>query len=985
MNIKYYFMLLFFSIVGAVNAQTIDINGKVTDAKDNLPLPGVNVVTKSGTNGVVTDIDGNFSIKVNPNETLVFSFIGYVKQEILVDKSQTLNISLSEDVNKLAELVVISVGYGTQKRKLITNAISSIGSEAFDDRPITSVAQALQGNAAGVNVVQPSGKPGVALDIRIRGLNSIISGVNPLFVVDGVQTYSLEGISADDIVDIQILKDATATAIYGINGSSGVVLITTKRGKTNKSTLGFSTYQGFSRIVKNIDVLNLDQYKDLMGELSASYVDQANSPRYAGINTNWSDEVFQTGQDRNYELSYAGGTEKFRAYTSLGYQDTKGIVTPSRFSRFSGRLNLDFDATSWLKAHANINLIKTTLANTSDNNSANQGGVILSALTTQPYLPIYADDLAGGAEANGQLPGQFASNPVASLENPVAFQSRQEDTNVKRGLGSLSFDVNLLKHLIWKPAASLDLSSSLYEYFVDSYRSNYGRNNDNPDLATRGIGRQSISQNFNWNVENTLEYLILKDDYEINFLVGNGVQQFKYNQDQVEGIGFPLELRTLDLNQMLDTTYARKIERIKNTVSYFARTTFNYKEKYVVNVVFRASGSSQLAAGHKWGYFPGISGAWIISNEPFLSSSKSISQLKLRAGWGRSGNISGIPEYASFGLASYNYTNPDALELINYTNEDLTWETTTDLNVGIDLTMFDSRVKFTTDVFKRNTHNLLFRLQIEGKEYLYNAGEIQNKGIEFVLNTNNIRGEDFNWNSNFNISFLKNKVVEYGKNRYESYGYQGVNLIEEGQPLGNFFGYDVAQVNPMNGNIEYYDHDGGGFLNAADRIIIGNAMPDFTYGFTNTFSFKGLALDALITGSQGNDIFNASRIDLEGMQNPKNQSIAVLDRWQQEGDITDIPRANDPNAVLASSRFVEDGSYLRLKSVTLSYSFRKLFLGLNAVKIYATGQNLATLTKYSGFDPEVGSNNETTGVARGIDYGTYPQVRTFIAGIKVEF
>lgn len=985
MNNKYYFMLLFLFAASVATAQTIEINGKVIDSKDNLPLPGVNVVTKSGSNGVTTDVDGNYAIKVTPNETLVFSFIGYVKQEIVVTQSQTLNISLSEDANKLAEVVVISVGYGTQKRKLITNAISSIDAAAFDDRPITSVGQALQGNAAGVHVVQPSGKPGVPIDIRIRGLNSIISGVNPLFVIDGVQTYSVEGISADDIVDIQILKDATATAIYGINGSAGVVLITTKRGKSNKSGFGFSTYQGYSRIVRNIEVLNLDQYKDLMGELSSSYVDQANLPQYAGINTNWSDEVFQTGSDKNYELSYSGGSEKFRTYTSLGYQDTKGIVTPSRFSRYSGRLNVDYDATSWLKAHVNINLIKTGLANTSDNNSANQGGVILSALTTQPYLPIYADDLVGGAEANGQLPGQFASNPVASLENPVAFQSRQEDTNVKRGLGNISFDVNLLKRLIWKPAVSVDLSTSQYEYFVDSYRSNYGRNNDNPDIATRGIGRQSISKYLNWNVENTVEYLVLEDDYEINFLLGSGVQQFRYRQDQVEGIGFPLELRTLDLDQMMDTTYARKIDRIKNTVSYFARTTFNYREKYVVNAVFRTSGSSQLAPGHKWGYFPGISAAWIISNESFFGNIKSISQLKLRAGWGRSGNISGIPEYASYGLAAYNYANPDALELINYTNEDLTWETTTDINLGFDLTLLDARVKFTTDVFKRNTNNLLFRLQIEGKEYLYNAGEIENKGIEFVLNTNNIRGKDFNWNSNFNISFLKNKVVEYGKNKYEAYGYQSVNLIEEGQPLGNFFGYAVAQVNPLNGNIEYQDLDGGGFLNASDRTIIGNAMPDFTYGFTNSLSYKGFALDALITGSQGNDIFNASRIDLEGMQNPKNQSIAVLDRWQQEGDITTIPRANDPNAVLASDRFVEDGSYVRLKSVTLSYSFRKLFLGLNSLKIYATGQNLATLTNYSGFDPEVGSNNESTGVARGIDYGTYPQVRTFIAGLKVQF
>ncbi len=983
MGTKYYFIILFSFIVSFASAQSIEVNGKVVDSNDKQPLPGVTIVAKSTQDGTVTDLDGTYSIRINPNETLVFSFIGYASQEIIIDKSQTLDISLSQGAKLLEEVVVI--GYGTQKKSLVTNAISSVGSGAFDDRPITSVGQALQGNATGVNVVQSSGKPGGSLDIRIRGLNSIVSGVNPLFVIDGVQTYSADGINTDDIVDIQILKDATATAIYGINGSAGVILITTKRGKANKNVFGFSTYMGISNVVKNIDVLNLDQYKTLMGELSSSYVDQANAPRYAGINTNWSDEVFRTGQDGNYELSYSGGTNKLRAFTSLGYQDTKGIVKPSRFSRYSGRVNLDYDATSWLTVHANVNLIKTKLANTSDNNNANQGGVILSTLTTQPYLPIYADDLIGGAEANGQLPGQFASNPIASLENPVSFQSRQEDTHTNRILGNLGFDVQLIKNLIWKPAVTIDRSNSEYEYFVDSYRSNYGRNNDNPDIATRGIGRYNESKNLNLNLENTLEYLVETGNHELKFLLGSGVQHFNFKQDQLEGIGFALDLRKLDLNQMMDTTYARAIEREKNTVSYFARTTYNFKEKYIINGVFRASGSSQLAKGHKWGYFPGISAAWLISNEEFFGAKETISLLKLRAGWGRTGNISGIPEYASYGLAAYNYSNPDALEQINYTNDDLTWETTTDINIGVDVTMFDYRVKFTSDVFKRNTNNLLFRLKIEGKDYLYNAGEIENKGIEFSLNTQNIRSKDLNWNTNFNISFLKNKVVEFGKNKYESYGYQGVNLIEGGQPLGNFYGYAVAQINPVNGNIEYRDIDGGGFLNASDRTIIGNAMPDFTFGLTNSLTYKGISLDALITGSQGNDIFNASRIDLEGMQDPKNQSAAVLERWQKEGDITNIPRANDPNAVFASDRFVEDGSYVRLKSVTLSYNFQKKFLGINSLKIYATGQNLATLTNYSGFDPEVGSNNESTGVARGIDYGTYPQVRTFIFGIKIQF
>ena len=451
MKLKTYISLLLLLITFIGHAQAIEIKGTVTDSKDKQPLSGANVIVKNSKKGVKTNLDGSYSIKVNANDILVFSNIGFTSKEIKVDNAQVLNITLVEEVNKLEE-IVINVGYGTQKKKNITSAISTVRSEAFDDRPLYNVAQALQGNAAGVNVVQPSGKPGVGLDIRIRGLSSINSGNNPLFVIDGVQTYDSSGISTDDIVDIQVLKDATSTAIYGVNGSAGVVLITTKKGKTNKNTFTFSSYFGTSKIVKNIDILNPTQYKTLMGEISSGYLGYINQPKYAGINTDWSDLIFRNGEDQNYDFSYSGGSEKIKAFASLGYQQTKGIVEPAKFSRLSGRINLDVDATSWLKAHANLNLIHTKLNNTSDNNSTNQCSVILITLTTPSFLPVYADELVGGAVANGQLPGQFAANPVASLENPVSFQSRQEDTDTYRYMGNLSLDITLAKNLIWKPS-----------------------------------------------------------------------------------------------------------------------------------------------------------------------------------------------------------------------------------------------------------------------------------------------------------------------------------------------------------------------------------------------------------------------------------------------------------------------------------------------------------------------------------------------------
>lgn len=988
MKFKNYLGLLFLFIVSVINAQTIEVKGKVSDSKTKSSVPGVNVVVKKSKKGVTTDFDGNYAIKVSANDILVFSSVGYASQEVKIEQSQTLNISLSEESNKLEE-VVINVGYGTQKKKNITNAISTVKSEAFDDRPLFNVGQALQGNAAGVNVIQPSGKPGVGLDIRIRGLSSINSGNNPIFVIDGVQTYDSSGISTDDIVDIQILKDATATAIYGVNGSAGVVIITTKRGKANKNVFNFSTYYGSSKIVKNIDVLNSEQYRTLMGEISSGYVGYIDDPKYAGINTNWRDLVFQTGIDQNYDVSYSGGTDKIKAFASLGYQDTKGIVEPSSFSRISGRINLDVDATSWLKAHVNMNLIHTDLNNTSDNNSANQGGVILSTLTTPAFLPVYAQDLVGGSAAGGQLDGQFAANPVASLENPVAFQSRQEDNKTSRYLANLSLDITLAKNLVWKPSSTVDIYRSVYDYFVDSFRSNYGRGEADTAPDKKGIGREHTARNYNLNVENTLNYTIKSGEHDFTFLVGNSIQRQRYDQLKIEGSGFTPDLRKLDISQMMliNRQASDTIAREKNYVSYFGRATYNYRGKYILNGVFRASGASQLAKGQKWGYFPGVSAAWIISNEEFLRSSSSISELKLRGGWGQAGNINNVSEYSSFALRG-----DDQGTLQNYLNENLTWETTTDLNIGLDLGIFNNRVKVTVDVFKKTTTDLFQNLRIFDIPYFYNSGKLENKGIEFSLNTVNFKG-DFNWNTNFNISFIKNEILEMGKySKVAPNGYGGVNRIEKGVSIGNFYGFVVDKVNPATGILEYKDLNGDGKIstNGDDQTTIGDAMPDYTFGMTNTFSYKGISLDVLVTGSQGNDIFNASRIDLEGMKDNKNQSVAVLDRWTTPGQITDVPMAGPTQfqgvaATANSTRWIEDGSYVRIKAVTLGYNFKKLFLGLSSLKLYATGQNLVTWTNYSGFDPEVSAFGGNSGTGQGIDYGTYPQVRTFIFGVKAGF
>jgi len=969
-----------------VQAQDVSVNGKVVD-ENGLPVPGATVLIKGTSKEAITDFDGHYQITASPNGTLVFSFIGYSKVEASIRGRSSVDVKLMSQTQDLKEVVV--VGYGTQQRKNLSNAVSSIKSDAFDNRPIYSVAQAMQGNAAGVNVIQPSGKPGVSLEVRIRGLSSLNSGNNPLYVIDGVQTNSTDGLNTDDIVDMQILKDATATAIYGVNGSAGVVLITTKKGKANTNAFSFNSYFGTSKIVNNIDILNLEQYKTLMGEIDPSYVITANQPQYAGINTNWRDKVFQTGQDQNYDFSYSGGTDKIRAFTSVGYLDSKGIVKPADFKRLSVRFNLDIDATSWLKAHVGLNVISSKLKNSTDNTGVDRGGVILSTLNTAPFYPVYGQDLAvrtpdaDGVYPDGEKDGQFALNLFQqSWENPVAFQSKQDDTDALRYLANVGFDVKLAKNLVWKPTVTLDLSKSTNDQFVDAYRTSYGR-------AQKGIGSQNIEDTQNSNFENTLNYAKKSGNNDINILVGSSLQKFRFDNKYITGKEFPTDLRKFDYSQMgdFDKNASDTTAYEKNAVSFFGRGTYIYKEKYIVNGVLRASGASQLASGNKWGYFPGVSAAWIISNENFLKNNKTVSELKLRGGWGQSGNISGIGPYSQYSLVN------SRSEIVQRENTDLTWETSTDLNVGLDVGLVNNRIKFTVDAFDKKTTNLIQNIDfpsLPGTAYTYNAGEISNRGVEFVLNTINFNG-DFKWNTNFNITFIKNKVLEMGKNPVEKYAPLSNNedaiRLTKGYELGTFYGLVVDKVNPANGNIEYKDLNGDGNISPDDRTVIGHAMPTATMGFTNTFSYKGLFLDVLMTSSQGNDIFNATRLELEDMQNFKNQSTVVLNRWTTPGQITNIPRAGDQNARSNSDRWIEDGSYVRLKSVTFGYDFNKMMLGLKSLKLYFTGQNLITWTNYSGFDPEVSaySDKTGTGTSPGIDYGTYPQVRTFIFGLKAGF
>lgn len=986
------FLSVLFSVYG--QAQDVSIKGKVID-ESGLPIPGVTISIRGTTKATSSDSDGNYVIKAASSGTLVFSYVGYTSIQESINGRTDINVRLHTETQSLQE-VVVNVGYGTQKRKNLTNAVSTVKSDVFENRPIVSVAQAIQGNATGVNVVQTSGKPGASFDVRIRGLSSINSENSPLYVVDGIQTKDISGLNTEDIVDLSILKDATATAIYGVNGSTGVVIITTKKGKSYKNDFQFSSYLGLSKAVSNVDVLYLTDYKTLINEINPSYLTTANDPKYAGINTNWQDKILRTGIDQNYNFSYAGGTDKIKFYGALGYQVTEGIINPSKYNRFSGKINMNANLYSWLKTDVSLNVIQSDGSYISDNNSVGQGGAVMSALVTPSFLPVWGSQLnvretnTDGSYKDGYKDGQYAENPYQSgWENPVSLLSRKNTTAVNRYLSSISFDVNILKNLVWKPMASFDLTRSDNVQFVDPYTNVWGRNGDNNPDSDKGRGSNTVVNNNNFNFENTLNYSLKFDDSELSVLGGVSMQKNKYTKDANSGNGFSVDQTSYDFDAAKNQSFENRENEVRS-LSYFGRATYTLKNKYILNGVFRESGASQLAANHKWGFFPAVSAAWIISNENFLKDSPTISELKLRGGWGKTGNLSGLPAYSSFDL---NYTNPltNATTLDQIGNPDLKWETTTDINLGLDFGIFDNRIKFVADVYKKNTKDLLQIVNFPGftVPYYYNAGEIENKGLELGLNTRNLTG-DFKWNSNFNISFNENKVVKLGLlkklpfQNLTSVG-ESVILLTEGSSLGSFYGYKVDKVDPTTGTLLYKDINGDGKVTTDDRTNIGNPNPKYTFGFSNDFSYKGFSLDALITGSQGGDIFNASRMDLTLMNNYNNQSTEVLNRWTTSGQITDVPKANDSNALHVSDRFVEDGSYIRLKAVTLGYQFKLEKLKLNSIKVYVTGQNLYTITNYKGFDPEVGAFNNATGIGQGIDLGTYPQVKTFIFGVKANF
>lgn len=986
-NLKYEMVNRFIVVTSGNDLPTSEqqktVSGKVTDSA-GAPLPGVSIVVKGTTTGVITDVKGNYSLSNLPsNATLQFSFVGMKTQEIQVGNKTSIQVTLAEETIGIDE--VVAVGYGSSRKKDVTGALSVVSSKEFESRSTTQLGDALEGKIAGVQISKPSGQPQAGYNIRIRGISTITAGSEPLYIVDGVPTTSINEINPTDIESISILKDASSAAIYGASGSNGVVLITTKRGSNQATKVNFNAYYGVANVWKNQDVLDASQYKDLMTEMG-----KTTDWSLYKYNNNWQDRVFRSAQTKNSQISISGGNEKTSFYLSGSYLNQEGVVMTNSLEKYNFRVNLDHQISDRVKVGTSISYNKWK------DKSVSEGGKWSTAnaiLTGSPVTDVYNED------------GTFSINPfISDLENPVALLLQDEHGyNHNRFNGNLYAEVSILKGLKFKSMFGLEEQNGTYNSWIDPIRSRWGRTN-------QGLASYSNSQNSYWISENTLNFNKVIGDHTIGAMAGFITSKHNNEGSSIDAKGFGSPaVHTVNAGATRNAGYW---ESEKSNAAFLGRATYGYADKYLVTANFRADASSVFGANSKWGYFPSFSAGWRISKEGFFGENNTVNDLKIRAGWGVVGNDQ-VGNYSSFGLVS-----PGSFYVIggqkvpgtaisSMENADLKWEQTAQTNFGVDVALLNNRIAITADYYIKNTTDMLLNSPIPGSVGMgyggsfatKNIGSMTNKGLEFQVNSKNMVGE-LKWTTDFNISFNKSEITKLDKGVPIKTGYisfrGNVAIAQEGEPLGMFFGYVADGVDPQTGMMKYKDLDNSGDLNDGDQTSIGNANPDFTYGLTNNFSYKNFTFSFLFQGVQGNDIFNASRIETEGMYLPINQLATVADRWKKPGDITNIPKSTgdgDDHNSLLSSRYVEDGSYLRLKSTTLGYDLPKIICNkLKAQKIYlyVTGENLLTFTKYSGFDPEVsiygsGSDNALKNIAPGVDYGVYPQSRTFLFGINVTF
>lgn len=966
------------------SAQQIAVAGTVTDNSTE-PLIGATVLEKGTSNGTTTDFNGDFSLSVKEGATIVVSYVGYISKEL--PAAPKMKFTLEENRQILDDVVVI--GYGSVKRRDVTTAISSVTTEDIDQRPIISAGLAMQGKAAGVTVISPTGQPGGDLVIRVRGTTSFNGSNAPLYVVDGVPVDNINFLSPTDIADMQILKDASSAAIYGSRAANGVVLITTKRGQEGNAKITLNAQLSFNKVAKKIDVLNSEQYKELQDEIGLISIPDGLPDR-----TDWHDETYSTGHTQNYQLSISNGNDMMKYYISGGYQKERGILDISYFQRFNFRMNVESKVRKWLTLYANVSYSDYTSNGAGAmGTGSNRGGTVLSVINTPTYAPIWD-------EIN---PDQYYNNfyGVSNITSPLENMARAENDKSKetRLIASGSLLFTILPELTFKTTFSLDRRNAVETTFVDPVSTAYGREN-------YGIGTDSRNMNTVLTFDNVINYVKDFKDHNIDIMLGSSWTDSDYTNSYIYGTNYrDSSIQTLNAANKISWSSTYTGASQWGIMSYFARASYNYLSKYLLTANVRFDGSSRLHPDHRWGAFPSVSAAWRMSSESFMEDLTWLNDLKIRGGWGMTGNQNGIGDYAY--LQTYSITRIDwtvegqensvpSITASTLRNSDLTWETTVQTNFGFDFTAFRNRLTVNFDVYYKRTYDMLMDVDLPesgssvATSIQRNEGEMTNKGLEFNISSRNFEGE-FEWTTDFNMSFNRNKLTKltlqqvYTAATTSEFIDEDVVRNEVGRSLGGFYGYVAEGVDPETGEMIYADLNGDGKVTSSDRTYIGDPNPDFTFGMTNTFSWKGFNLSILIQGSYGNDIYNASRIETEGMYDGKNQSTRVLARWRVPGQVTSVPKAGWD--IKNSTYFVEDGSYLRVKNVALSYNVKAPVLkrlGISKLQPYISATNLLTWTSYSGMDPEVNQWGDS-GAVQGIDWGTYPHCRSYVFGINVEF
>ncbi len=1026
-------------------SQTITVSGTVVDELGE-PLIGATVQQKGTSHGTSTDVDGNYSLSISPKGTITVSYVGYNTQTIDVNGRSVINVTLQENSAVLDEVVV--VGYGQMKRSDLTGSVVSVGEDAVKKSISTSIDQVLQGRAAGVQIQANSGTPGASTSIRIRGINSLNATNQPIFVIDGVVIDSatddessnpLASINPSDIVSMDVLKDASATAIYGSRASNGVIMITTKRGKAGEATVTYDVYLGWQEMPKKYDMLNLREYAE-HHNFRADYlssVDKNNAfvrPELLGEGTDWQDELFRRAFMMNHNISITGGNERTTWAFSGGYLDQDGIALGSGFKRYTLRSNLETQIKSWLRGGINFSFTDSKQQVGTDNNT------IISALIQQPTVAVTSPD--------GSFDGP---DDVWMPDNPVGLASIITNKNKKMNFRFNAFlEATLYKGLTLRTELSGDYNLNKYYFYEPDYQFGIKTQDQRTSRWTKTDTKY-------WSWRNILTYNnTFARKHNVNVMLGQEMSK-SYWENQVGATTGFLSNSTPDLSAGDISKSTSTGSRNNNSIaSFFGRAFYSFDERYLLTATIRRDGSSKFAKGHKWGWFPAVALAWRVSQENFLRDVDVINSLKLRAGWGKTGNQN-VTDYAYMALLA-NKTTPWGVGVLtgNTANPDLTWETTSSYNIGLDLGVLQNRIEFVADVYYKKTDNLLLQLPLPSflgsggqgaaNNPWGNVGSIENKGIELTLNTTNIVTRDFQWTSNLVFSLNRNKVksLDTANSSIEkSYQPSSTNYIVTktvvGEPIGQFWGYKVigrfdkpedfyyhdaagnlqqvaipsgntiSQSSTWIGDYIYDDVNGDGVIDSSDCTFIGNPEPKFTWGFGNTFTWKGIDINIFFSGSYGNDALNLTRMRIEDPRQNSNilrsslnyAKVDLIDPNLPADDFRNLYVTNpgattmpalqrtDANAnyTRVSDLLVEDASYIRLQNISIGYTFprnwmRKIYL--QNLRVYFSAQNVHTWTKYKGLDPEVGAMYGDA-LMTGVDYGRYPSPRIYTFGLNVSF